>query len=438
MNTALPLLTALAVAATQAQAPARTLEVHFIDVGQGDSMFIRSPAGKTILIDAGNIGAGGAVNDYLDGLGVEGIDLVVVSHPHLDHMGGLKEVLEKHRPKTYLDPGYDHPIENYDELLDWLEVNDVPVMTARAGRTITVEEGITLELFSPEEPLLKGTRSDANSNSIVMKLVYGSVSFLFTGDSEDETEQRVMTRADALASTVLKVAHHGGKHSTSEGWLAKVDPKYAVISCGSYNRYGHPTKEVLSRLGARSVEVYRTDRHGDVIARTDGKTITWETTGERSARIDEKGGVRSYSKRQPGDTGHRPKPAPAEAKDAPKTNAPRAEVVTVTAPTDTAAKAPRPRARPGAAFRATGRLPPQEEDSTERLLAGATSLLNLNTATADALVALGLEEEEARAVVEYRQSIGSFTSVEELEKVEGLSTRAREHIAPRLTVDSAN
>lgn len=560
MNTALTLLAALAVAATQAQAPARLLEVHFIDVGQGDAMLIRSPAGKTILVDAGNIGAGVAVNDYLDGLGVEGLDLVIVSHPHLDHMGGMKEVLEKHRPRAYVDPGYDHPIENYDELLGWLEANDVPSMIGRAGRVITVEEGITLELYSPEVPMLEGTRSDVNSNSIVMKLVYGTTSFLFTGDSEDETEQRVMTRADNLVSTVLKVAHHGGKHSTSEGWLAKVQPRYAVISCGSRNRYGHPTQEVLGRLGARGVEVYRTDRHGDVIARSDGTTITWETTGDRSARIDEQGGVPSFSRgRREGD-GHRPKPALVDVNTAdeaklsalPGMSPERAralvedrtrrgpfaalasllriegftreqlagleghavasrvavdaspsktEVVQATAPTDTTGKAPRPVARPGAAFRTTTRtteaLAAREEDLSGRLfakkrdapinlnlaeaeaLARATGLeeevarrvvadrqkrgpfrsaddlkrvegltaearqkivagsrlrLDLNTATRRELVALGLDDEQARAVVEYRQEYGSFTSIDDLEDVQALRPQARHRVVPLLTV----
>lgn len=257
-------------------------------------MLIRSPAGKTVLIDAGNVGAGSAVNAYLDRLGVEGIDLAIVTHPHLDHMGGMVEVLEKHPPKTYMDPGYPHPTAQYQALLDWLDANQVPVRMARAGRTITLEPGLTLELFAPEEPLLSGTRSDANSNSIVAKLVYDTVSFLLTGDAEDVTEQRLMRDPDRLVSTVLKVAHHGGRHSTSDEWLARVQPTWAVISAGARNRYKHPTKETLGRLEKRGIHVFRTDRDGDVIARTDGKKIDWETTGEASAKLDETGGRSTF------------------------------------------------------------------------------------------------------------------------------------------------
>lgn len=278
-----------------APAPPTKLEVHFIDVGQGDALLVRTPSGKTVLVDAGNVDAGEAVNDYLARLGVGELDLAMVSHPHLDHMGGMLEVLKAHRPASYIDPGYAHPLEAYDTLLDWLEHEEIPVRTARGGRTITLEPGITLELLAPDEPLLEGTRSDANSNSIVARLNHGKLSFLLTGDAEHETEERVMQTHSEIESTVLKVAHHGGKYSTTEAWLARVQPQFAIISCGMFNGYGHPSKETLGRLEARGVKVFQTRKDGDVIARSDGKTLQWETTGERSAKLDEPGGRRSLN-----------------------------------------------------------------------------------------------------------------------------------------------
>lgn len=275
-------------------ADTRPLEVHFIDVGQGDAAFIRTPAGKAILIDAGGPAAGAAVAEYLVRLGVTSLDLAVGAHPHLDHLGGMLEVLKRVRPRIYMDPAFPHPLPQYDALLAWLEDEKVPVRLARAGRNVTVEPGVVLELLAPEEPLLVDTRSDANANSIVVRLVHGDVSFLFTGDAEDVTERRVLKKKDAVRATVLKIAHHGSRYSTSSKWLAAVSPKVAVISSGATNSYGHPHPQVLDRLQKKRIRVFRTDRDGDVIAYSDGRDLRWETTGDRSAKLDEPGGTTSY------------------------------------------------------------------------------------------------------------------------------------------------
>lgn len=360
--------------AAPGEKPRAPLEVHFIDVGQGDSILIRSPGGKTVLIDAGNIEAGSAVSDYLDRLGVGPLDLAIASHPHLDHLGGMLEVLRKHRPKAYMDPAFPHPLENYDELLAWLEAEKIPVRTARGGRTITLEPGVSLELLFPTEPLLKGTRSDPNSNSVVARLSYGEHSFLFTGDSEDDTERRLMREGVDLRATVLKVAHHGGRHSTSDEWLSRVEPQFAVISCGQWNSYGHPTKEVLERLEAAGARTFRTDRDGDVIARTDGRTLTWETTGERSAKLDEPGGRRSFNR--------------------------------------------------GGSARATPAPPP-----------GAAGLVDLNSATAAQLEALpGIGKVTAQNILRHREQNGPFMSVDDLQKVKGIGPKLMQKVRPLVTV----
>lgn len=272
------------------------LEVHFIDVGQGDSLFIRSPAGKTLLIDAGGPGAGPFVLNYLVAQGVESLDLAISSHPHLDHLGGMLEVLKGVRPKRYMDPAFPHPLPQYFALLAWLEAEGIPVLKARGGRRITIEEGLVLELLAPNEPFYENTRSDANANSIVARLSYGEHSFLFTGDAENVTERGLLkSNPAALKSTVLKVAHHGSRHSSSKDWLEAVSAEVAILSLGRTNNYGHPHPHLLERLNIQKVQVFRTDVHGDVIAKSDGKKLSWETTGEGSAPLDAPGGVSSWS-----------------------------------------------------------------------------------------------------------------------------------------------
>lgn len=286
--------------AADAEEPApRELSVYFVDVGQGDATLIRSPGGKTVLLDAGGPAAGSAVRAHLARLGVERIDLAISSHPHLDHLGGMLEVLEAYPPAMFLDPAVVHPLPQYDRLLGWLESAAIPVRTARGGRTITLEEGIRLSLLWPSEPLLTGTRSDVNANSVVALLTFGEVSFLLAADAEAVTEKHLLAAKPPLPlqATVLKVAHHGGRHSTTARWLDRVKPQFAVISCGAVNGYGHPHPETLARLENRRIRVFRTDRDGDVIARTDGSTLRWETTGSASARLDEPEGIRSYDGR---------------------------------------------------------------------------------------------------------------------------------------------
>lgn len=282
-----------AVDSNDAETP-KSLEVHFIDVGQGDAALIRSPSGKAILIDAGGPAAGAVVADYLEAQGVTSLDLAIGSHPHLDHLGGMLEVLQRVRPRIYMDPGFPHPLRQYDALLQWLEEEKVSVRLARAGRNITVEPGLVLEFLWPKEPLLSNTRSDANANSIVVRLVHGDVSFLFTGDAEAVTERQLLKQKDAVRATVLKVAHHGSRHSTSATWLKSVAPEATVMSLGATNSYGHPHPQLIDRLERAQVRVFRTDRDGDVIAYSDGRTVLWETTGERSAKLDEPGGRTSY------------------------------------------------------------------------------------------------------------------------------------------------
>lgn len=260
--------------------------MRFFDVGQGDAALIIGPTGKTVLVDGGPPDASASLAARVSALVKAPLDLVVLSHPHLDHLGGLTETLRAVGAKRVLDPGFDHPSKAYAEFLEFLagradvlhperdEANlDSPVR-------IGLGEDAALTVLWPRRPkegFLRDTRSDANSNSIVLRLEHGAVSFLFTGDAEAATEERLLSGPGLEPVTVLKVAHHGSRHSSTETFLSRIRPRFAVISSGAGNDYGHPSGETLERLRDVGATVYRTDLQGEVLAVSDGKSVRFET-----------------------------------------------------------------------------------------------------------------------------------------------------------------
>lgn len=293
MKTSLPRLLLLAVLLAWLPAFAGELRVHFFDVGQGDAALIIGPTGKTVLVDGGPPDAARALASRVAGLVKGPLDLVVLTHPHLDHLGGLTRVIGEVGAKRVLDPGFDHPTRSYAELLEFL-AGRAQVLTPdrnpespEAPLKIGLGEGTALTVLWPRrpvEPFLTNTRSDANSNSIVFRLDHGDVSFLFTGDAEADTEERLTREPLAHGISVLKVPHHGGRHSSTERFLRVVKPSHAVISCGRGNDYGHPTSETLERLTDVGATVWRTDLHGEVLATSDGKTVSFALDGPARER----------------------------------------------------------------------------------------------------------------------------------------------------------
>ncbi len=281
----LVLLTASVGLAQPGLAPeGKPLTVYFFDVGQGDAALVVSPTGKTVLIDGGPPEAGEHLAGRLRQIVHAPLDLVILTHPHLDHLGSLKDAIQAVGARRYMDPGFDHPSAAYRNLLEFMGQEVGQVMTPQPNPqapdsllTIGLGEGAALTVHwprYPREPFLKNTRSDANSNSIVVRLTYGQTAFLFTGDAEPDTEATLLRKRADYASTVLKVAHHGGKHSSTKDFLAAVRPQAAVISCGERNEYGHPTEETLERLEGVRAHVFRTDRHGEIQAVSNGTTVT--------------------------------------------------------------------------------------------------------------------------------------------------------------------
>jgi competence protein ComEC len=253
------------------------LRVDFIDVGQGDAALITSPTGKTVLVDGGPHESAAALTAFLRGRGIGPVDLIVLTHRHADHLGGIATVVRSFGARLYLDAPFPHPSSGYEVLLDALAAAKVPVRNAERGRTIDLGGGATIVLLGPPEPPISGSHSEVNANSVVLRLDYRKVRVLFAADAEAKTERWLLGSGADLRATVLKVAHHGSRTSSLPAFLAAVRPRIAVISVGAGNDYGHPSGETLAALARLPAKVYRTDLDGSVTITTDGAALEVKT-----------------------------------------------------------------------------------------------------------------------------------------------------------------
>lgn len=255
--------------------PQGTLQVAFIDVGQGDSALVQAPGGVSLLIDGGPSEAGPKVLETLRSAGVDRISWLIGTHPHEDHIGGLLDVLKKKKAERALDPGYVHGTSTQKKYLTLLKEGGTKVTKARAGQVYDLGSGATLEILAPGDEPLKEADDNPNNHSVVARLVFGNSTFLFTGDME-EAEREVMLRStppEKLRAQVLKVAHHGSHNGTDPAFLKAVQPEYAVISCARVNDYGHPHREALQALADAHVKALKTFEQGTIVFTTDGKTL---------------------------------------------------------------------------------------------------------------------------------------------------------------------
>lgn len=257
------------------------LEVYFLDVGQGDSQLIRIPgeAGPfNVLIDTGEYAYADGLTAYLQDLEVEKIDALVSTHPHTDHMGCMARIIQRFDIGSLympLLPDDQTPTTRaYEKLLEAAEDKGLTIIRLHEDALLESPAGAQFQVMAPR---MDADWDGANNYSAVLRLVYGETSFLFTGDAESESERVILDDGYGVGTDVLKCGHHGSSSSTTQAFLSQVDPRYAVISCGLDNSYGHPHKEVLARLEKQGVTLYRTDQDGTVLAKSDGKEITFET-----------------------------------------------------------------------------------------------------------------------------------------------------------------
>ncbi len=245
------------------------LSVHYIDVGQADSCLVCLPDGKTMLIDAGNNSDGDDVVGYLHNQGVNRIDFLVGTHPHSDHIGGLDDVIKAFDIGKFYMPRVINTTQTFEDVLDAADAKGLTINTAKDGVRIYSDGETAIDIVAP----CKDEYESLNNYSAVVLLKYKDASFVFTGDAETESENEIT--ADIKAD-VLKIGHHGSSTSSSERFLNRVKPSFAVISCGTDNSYGHPHRETLDKLQRMGVTLYRTDLNGTVICRTDGEKYYWE------------------------------------------------------------------------------------------------------------------------------------------------------------------
>lgn len=268
-------LSALVEEENEKQEVNEILEVHFIDVGQGDSILITCGE-DTMLIDAGDNNQGTKVQKYLMKQGVDSLDYVIITHPDADHLGGMDVIIYKYDCGMIFMPDVEKDTEPYQEVLDVMELKYYSKTIPKVGDEYKLGNA-TFQIISPAL-----TYSETNNNSIVIRLVHGDNSFLFTGDIELQAQQEMAYSGFELKSTVMKIPHHGGKGGYQKWFYNEVQPEYAVISCGINNSYGHPNQEVLESLKEFGVQLYRTDEQGNIVATSDGKSISWNTIASAS------------------------------------------------------------------------------------------------------------------------------------------------------------
>ncbi|MEM2122409.1 MAG: MBL fold metallo-hydrolase [Candidatus Bathyarchaeia archaeon] len=257
------------------------LRVYFLDVGQGDSALVSFPSGAAMLIDGSERSMGPRIVEFLRSLGLSSLDVVVATHPHSDHIGGLIAVLERFNVGLVLDSGQVNPTKTYEDYLNVIDERNIPFKVGREGTHLDLDPDVQVNILSPPAKLFKDTGSDLDANSLVLKMVYRQASFLFTGDIEGEVESH-LTRFDVDVD-VLKVAHHGGRNSCGSRFLKASTPLIAVISVGADNPYGHPNQGALDRLASAGATVYRTDLNGMVSVSTDGHSLL--VSAERAAPV---------------------------------------------------------------------------------------------------------------------------------------------------------
>lgn len=250
-----------------------TVEISYLDVGQGDAAYIKVND-MDILIDAGPKSDVDKLMKQLEEKNIDDFEIIVATHPHEDHIGGMTKVLQSYKVENFYMPKVEHSTKTFENMIKEVEKQGLKVKVLKEGVNIDIGEGALLETFSPNQE----EYNNLNNYSPIMKLTFGNNSFLFTGDAEKEVEEEVLSKyKDKLNSDVIKFGHHGSSTSSSTEFIEEVSPSYGIISCGVDNSYGHPHKEILKIIQDMNIKTYRTDTQGQVIVISDGNSIEIKT-----------------------------------------------------------------------------------------------------------------------------------------------------------------
>lgn len=256
------------------------MEVHFIDVGQGDSTLIKCD-GKSMLIDAGDDSKGTAIQRYLQKQGIEKLDYLVLTHPDSDHIGGAPVIITKFKIDKVFVSNFEKDNKTYQKLIQALDNKRLKYITPEVGTKYSLGTA-SITILAPNKKYDK-----PNDASVALMVQNGDNKFLFTGDAEEDAEKDIIKNNGSIKADVYQVGHHGSKTSTSDDFFKAVSPTYAVISCADGNSYGHPNAQTLNTFRMNGVKVYRTDEEGTIIATSDGTNITFDVPPSESWKAGE-------------------------------------------------------------------------------------------------------------------------------------------------------
>ncbi|MBN3346578.1 MBL fold metallo-hydrolase [Clostridium botulinum] len=243
--------------------------VHYINVGQGDSILIQQD-GHNMLIDAGTNTAESTVVNYLKSKGITRLDYIIGTHPHEDHIGGLDKVIDNFTVDKVIMPKVTHTTQTFKDVITSMQNKRLKITISKVGDKYSL--GVAdFTILAPNN----SSYSNLNNYSVVIKLKFGNRSFIFTGDAESLSEGEILAKQLDISGDVLKLGHHGSRTSTSQNFLDKVNPSYAIISCGKNNKYNHPHQETLNKIKAKNIKVYRTDEVGTIIATSNGSDLNF-------------------------------------------------------------------------------------------------------------------------------------------------------------------
>ncbi|MGE5418298.1 MAG: MBL fold metallo-hydrolase [Acidobacteriota bacterium] len=253
---------------------ARSLQTHFVDVGQGDCILVLLPDSKTMLVDAGENDKAERVIQYIDQLGVRRIDYLVATHPHSDHFGGLPRIIRCFDIGTVFMPRVVSSTPAYEHLLLSVRDKGLKATSAHRGVFIVNEPDLKVECLSPTAE----DYQELNNWSVVLRVQYKKTAFLLTADAGHAAEREMIDSGENLQANVIKISHHGSSDASTPAFLRNVKPQYAVISVGQGNDYGHPHQQTVNELLAMGARIYRTDQSGSIVVSSDGEKISIESS----------------------------------------------------------------------------------------------------------------------------------------------------------------